>query len=97
MATAEGQQKIELNKDEYEVLATQGLAGTWKDEYVTVSVVSILNTIVIGGLASAFGYPQILIGVGTAIKSLSTAGVDVGFIMEATIMAAIGLSIWKKV
>jgi hypothetical protein len=52
---------------------------------------------VIGGLASAFGYPQILIGVGTAIKSLSTAGVDVGFIMEATIMAAIGLSIWKKV
>jgi hypothetical protein len=97
MATAEGQQKLELNKDEYESLATQGLAGTWKDEYVTVSVVSILNVIVVGGLASAFGYPQILIGVGTAIKSLSTAGVDVGFIMEATIMAAIGLSIWKKV
>jgi len=96
MASAEGQQKIELNKDEYEVLATQGLAGTWKDEYVTVSVVSILNIIVVGGIASAFGYPQILTGIGTSISALSTAGVDIGFILEATVMAAIGLSIWKK-
>jgi hypothetical protein len=96
LAAAEGQQKIELNKDEYEMVATNALAGTWKDEYVTVSVVSILNIVVLGGIASGFGYPQIITGVGTAIKALSTAGVDVGFILEATVMAAIGLSIWKK-
>jgi hypothetical protein len=96
MASAEGQQTIELNKDEYEQIATQGLSGTWKDEYVTISVVSILNLIVVGGVSAAFGYPQVLEGVGISIQALTTAGVDIGFILEATVMAAIGLSIWKK-
>lgn len=94
---AEGAQKIELNKDEYEAVATSGLQFTWKDEYVTVSVVSILNLIVVGGVATAFGYPQLLQGVGISLTALGAAGVDVGFLMEATVMAAIGLSIWKKV
>ena len=95
-ASHEGALKIELNKDEYEVVATQGLTASWKDEYVTVSVVSIFNIIVVGGLASAFGYPQILAGIVEAIVALSTVGVDVGFLLEATILAAIGLSVWKK-
>ena len=91
-----GDQKLELNKDEWEHLAIDGLAGTWKDEYITVSVVSIFNVIVLGGLASAFGYPQILAGIGTAIQALTLAGVDVGFLLEATILAGLGLSVWKK-
>jgi len=95
-ANAEGAQQLELNKDEWEQLAVPGLAGTWKDEYITVSVVSIFNLIVVGGIATAFGYPQILNGVGVAMAALSTAGVDVGFLMEATILAGLGLSIWKK-
>ena len=93
---AEGAQQIELNKDEYEAVATSGLQFTWKDEYVTVSVVSILNLIVVGGIATAFGHPELLQGVGIALHALSEVGVDVGFLMEATVMAAIGLSIWKK-
>lgn len=88
--------KLELNKDEYEAVATAGLGQTWKDEYVTVSVVSILNLVVVGGLAAAFGYPEVLNGVGIAIQALGEQGVDVGFIIEATVMAAIGLSVWKK-
>lgn len=95
-AKADGLQQLELNKDQWEQLAVTGLAGTWKDEYITVSVVSIFNVIVIGGIASAFGYPQILEGIGTAIQALSVAGVDVGFLLEATILAGLGLSIWKK-
>lgn len=93
---AEGAQQVELNKDEYEAVATSGLNATWKDEYVTVSVVSILNLIVLGGVATAFGYPEVLRGVGYALAALGGVGVDVGFLMEATVMAAIGLSIWKK-
>jgi hypothetical protein len=96
MAQSENAQKLELNKDEYEVIATKGLDNTWKDEYATVSVVSILNLVVIGGVAAAFGYPQILEGVGIAVNALTTAGVDIGFLLEATVMAAIGLSVWKK-
>ena len=95
-ANADGAQQIELNKDEWEQLAVVGLAGTWKDEYVTVSVVSIFNIIVVGGIASAFGYPQMLNGIGVSIQALSTAGVDVGFLLEATILAGLGLSVWKK-
>ena len=95
-ATAQNVQQLELNKDEYEAIATQGLAATWKDEYVTVSVVSIFNLIVVGGIASAYGHTQILTGVATAVQALSTAGVDVGFLLEATVLAAIGLSVWKK-
>lgn len=95
-AKAENIQQLELNKDELEHLQVQSLGQSWKDEYVTVSVVSILNIIVVGGIASAFGYPQVLTGVGTAVQALSSAGVDVGFVLEATILAAIGLNIWKK-
>ena len=93
---AEGAQQLELNKDEWEQIAVPGLQGTWKDEYVTVSVVSIFNLILLGGVLTAFGYPQVLTGVGIAMESLSTAGVDVGFLLEATILAGLGLSIWKK-
>jgi hypothetical protein len=96
-ASVENQQKLELNKDEYEAIATQGLSNTWKDEYATVSVISILNLVVLGGISAAFGHTQILEGIGIAITALTTAGVDIGFLLEATVMAAIGLSIWKKV
>jgi len=89
-------QSLNLNKDEWEALNIKGMDHTWKDEYVTVSVVSILNAIVIGGIASAFGYPQILTGVGTAIAALGTAGVDIGFLLEAAVLAGLGLSIWKR-
>lgn len=95
-AKADGQQTLELNKDEWEQLQVPTLAQTWKDEYVTVSVVSILNIIIVGGIASAFGYPETLEGVGLALSALSSAGVDMGFLLEATILAGVGLSVWKK-
>ena len=90
------QQSINLNKDEWEALNVKGMDHTWKDEYVTVSVVSILNIIVVGGLATAFGFPQVLTGIGTAIKALGDVGVDIGFLLEATILSGLGLSIWKR-
>jgi hypothetical protein len=93
---ADNHHALDLNKDEWEALQVKGMDTTWKDEYVTVSVVSIFNIIVVGGIASAFGHPQILTGIGTAIQALMVAGVDVGFLLEATILAGLGLSIWKK-
>ena len=95
-AALDNEHTLELNKDEYEIVATGGLNETWKDEYAVVSVVSILNLVVAGGLATAFGYPQILEGVAIAITSLTQAGVDVGFLLEAAVLSALGLSIWKK-
>lgn len=96
-AKADDAQELNLNKDEYEAIATAALSDTWKDEYVTLSVVSILNIIVVGGIMSAYGHPQLLQGVAIAITSLVTAGVDIGFLMTAAVMAGLGLSVWKKI
>lgn len=95
-AKAENVQKLELNKDEWEQLAVPGLDKTWKDEYVTVSIVSIFNLILVGGVSAAFGHEEILVGVGLAIQALTAAGVDVGFLLTATVLAGLGLSVWKK-
>lgn len=89
--------ELRLNKDEWEAIAAKGLDNSWRDEYVTVSVVGILNIIVLGGLLAAFGYPQVLEGVGNAVNALSTLGVDISFLMEAAVLAGLGLSIWKRV
>lgn len=97
MASQQNVHQLELNKDEWEALQVKGMGDTWKDEYAVVSVISILNLVLIGGIATAFGYPQILEGVGIAVTSLTSAGVDIGFLLEAAILSALGLSVWKKV
>jgi hypothetical protein len=96
-AKSAGALSVELNKDEYEMLATSGLNHTWKDEYATVSILSIFNLIVLGGVLAAFGAPSLLEGVGVAVTALHELGVDVGFLLEAVVLAAVGLSVWKRV
>lgn len=96
-AKVENLHTLELNKDEWEQLNVQGMKDSWKDEYVTVSIISIFNLIVVGGIATAFGYPQLLTGIGLAVTALGEQGVDVGFLLEAVALSAVGLSIWKRV
>lgn len=95
-AKQDDSQVLEMNKDEWETLQVQGMDTTWKDEYVTVSVVSIFNLIVLGGILTAFGYPQFLEGVVIAVTALVAVGVDVGFLISAAVMAGLGLSVWKR-
>ena len=80
---------------EWESIASEKQDSTWKDEYITVSVASILNLIVIGGIAAAFGEPRVLEGVSIALKALSDAGVDMGTLLTAVVFAAIGLKLWR--
>lgn len=87
---------VELNKDEWEQLKVNGMDKTWKDEYITVSLMSIFNIVVVGGLASAFGYPEVLEGIVTSVTALTAIGVDVGFLLSATVLSGLGLSVWKR-
>jgi hypothetical protein len=90
-----GKLTVALTDAEWESISTGLQDSTWKDEYVTVSVVSIFNLYIIGGIATAFGYPQVLEGTSTGIKALVEAGVDIGLLLTAVVFAAIGLKIWR--
>ena len=70
-------------------------AQTWKDEYVTVSIVSIINIIMVGGIASAFGYPELIDGMVIALTKLAELGLDIGFLVTAVVLAAIGMKMWR--
>ena len=94
---SDNEAKVEFTDQEWEAIAAAALDKTWRDEYVTVSVLSVFNIIVIGGILSAFGYPQVLTGIGTAVQALTQVGVDVGFLLKAVVLAGVGLSVWRKV
>lgn len=103
-----GSQAIELSTKEWEVLRAWQQEGTWKDEYVTVSVVLIFNIIIVGAILQAFGYPQVLEGITLAIRTLNevmvtanlatgeTEWTPMGTLISVTIFAAIGVYSWKK-
>tara|TARA_R110000803_G_scaffold51629_2_gene106610 strand:- start:17297 stop:17713 length:417 start_codon:yes stop_codon:yes gene_type:complete len=88
---------ISLSDKEWEHLGKKNENGSWKDEYVTVSVVSILNLIVLGGILTAFGKPQLLEGVTVALTTFNEIGVDIGSILKVTVYAALGIYAFKKV
>lgn len=95
-AKVEGQNQVTFNDQELERIATNQKQNSWTDEYATVSVLSVFNIIVVGGIAAAFGEPRVLEGMGIAITALVNAGVDVGFLLEAVTLAAVGLTVWRK-
>ncbi len=95
-AKQDGNLQVEFNDQELEHINAQAKKDTWLDEYVTVSLVSIVNAIVIGGIAAAFGFSQVLEGVALAVTTLVEMGVEVGFLLEAVILSAVGLTLWRK-
>lgn len=96
-AKVDNDYKLEFTDQEWEAISAAGLKDTWRDEYVTLSVGSILNIIVLGGILSAFGHPETLTGIVIAINAINAIGVDIGFLLEAVVLAALGLSVWRKV
>lgn len=96
LAKQEDSHELSLNRDEWESLQVKGMDKTWKDEYVIVSIMSIFNLFLLGGVLTAFGYPQLLEGVVIGVTSLVTVGVDVGFLIAAAALSGLGLSIWKR-
>ena len=95
-AKQDGELKVELNDQEWERVNVSMQNSSWKDEYATVSVMSIFNLFVIGGVASAFGEPELMEGIVVAVTALTTVGVDVGLLIQVTVFAALGLHIVRK-
>lgn len=95
-AKFDGALQLEFNDQELERLSTALTEKTFKDEYITISIVLIVNLFVVGGILTAFGYPELLDGVVMGVERLVAVGVDMGFIIEAVVFAGIGLSVWRK-
>lgn len=91
----DGAHQLELTDAEWETVGQSLQAQTWKDEYVTVSIVSIINIIMVGGIASAFGYPELIDGMVIALTKLAELGLDIGFLVTAVVLAAIGMKMWR--
>ena len=93
----EGQQHIILTDAEGEAMLANGLAGSCKDEYVTIVITFPIVLIMLGTLYFAFTQDDRMLQAGVeSIKALESAGVDMGFLMEAVVLAAISLKIWRK-
>jgi hypothetical protein len=96
-ASIEGQTQLELTSAQWEALAVAQTANSWKDEYVTIVITSPIALLLLGGLVGAFtGDTSVLVGVSTGIAAIEAVGVDMGFLMSAVTLAAIGLKFIRK-
>ena len=95
-AKQEGAQSVILNEQEIEAVRTNGLGNSWKDEYITVSIVVFLNLVIVGSIASAFGNPSLLDGTKGAVLVLSSMGVNMGELIRIVVYAGVGISVWRK-
>lgn len=95
LAKEQGQHTVEMTDAEWETVNTGLQDSTWKDEYVTVSIVSVFNLYIVGGILAAFEIPEVLEGTTKGIQALVSAGVDVGLLLTAVVFAAIGLKLWR--
>lgn len=90
--------QITLTDAEGEAVLADQMRDTWKDEYVTISVVSLFNLIVIGGIETSIRGEDAVVLQGTvaSIQALQAIGVDVGTLLTAVVFAAIGLKFWRR-
>lgn len=91
-----GSQQLQLNDQELERVLASAKKDSWLDEYVTVSLVSIVNAVVVGGVAASFGYTQVLEGTALAVRTLTEMGLELDFLLNAVVLSAVGLTVWRK-
>ena len=91
------QHEITLTDAEGEAMLAEGLGDSWKDEYVTIIITAPIIFIILGVLYFMFTGDSRLLDSGTqAVTALDAAGVDMGFLMNAVVLSAVGLKVWRK-
>jgi hypothetical protein len=92
----DGKIQVQITDQEWEALKVSQEGETWKDEYVTVVITTPILLFFVGGIAHAFGYPELLEGVNTGIAAIQGLNVDFGSLMETVVYAAVGVKVVKK-
>ena len=89
--------KIEISDQYWEAIAAEKAGDSWKDEYVTLVITAPIPGIFLGGMLETFGYGRAMLdGILVGITQINAIGGTYGFLLEATVLAALGLSIWRK-
>jgi hypothetical protein len=89
--------EVTLSDAESEAIMAGGLNDTWKDEYVTILITAPYALLIVGAVFLVFtGDDRLLVGAQKAIEGMEKVGVDIGFLMEAVVLGAIGLKIWRR-
>lgn len=98
MAKEVNDYKIELTQSEWEAVAVKYKEKTWTDEYATVSVLSIFNLMVIGGLEMAVrgDAAVIMAGVINALNAMEAVNINVGQLIEVVVYAAVGIYAYRR-
>ena len=96
LAKQEGQDRIELSLAEWENLKAQNQNGEWKDEFVTVIILTPFITSMLGALLAPFGLTELAEASTNQFTAINNMGIDYSLILVMVISAAIGIRAWKK-
>lgn len=88
--------KITLSDSEWEAISASKQDTSWKDEWVTIIMTLPVPTIFLGSVyAAVYDDPRFSDGVIDGIHALNAVGVPMGELMTATVLAAVGLKLWR--
>lgn len=93
----EGNQETVITDAEWEAISASKQDTTWKDEYITIVITSPIVMMIGGAITFVFFDDiRLLTSATEALRALESSGIDMGFLMEATVLAGLGLKIWRK-
>jgi len=92
-----GDENITLTDAEWENLTAKTLGGSWKDEFVTLVILSPVISIMVGAVWNSFtGNRKLLDGTLEGIDALINLGLNWELLTTAVVLAAIGLKVWRS-
>ena len=93
-----GEHEVAMATEKWDLLSKEGEDKSWKDEYVTVSLVAPINVLVIDSILAAMGYSDgsATTGVLTAMATLRhEVGIPVGELTSLAVAAALSVKLVK--
>jgi len=94
-AKVDGKNSLDLTDAQWEAISVDNQKGSWKDEYVTVTVTAWMWIGLFGAIMSAYGKPEILTGVKTFVALCTENDVDLGLLTVMAVGSALGLKLWR--
>ena len=98
MAKQTGQLDVTLTDAEWESISVQQNGDSLKDEWITVTFLMLIWSVMLGSVWSAVkGDPAIINGILEGIKLLQNLGIDFGLLTEVVVYAGVGIKATRQV